>query len=289
MELDQNLVIHIVYVLTAPIIAGLLMGIDRKLTARMQNRMGPPLLQPFYDLIKLWGKEPFITNLIQPTLAFGYLAFTFTGIVLISLQEDLLFILYTVVIADVCLAIAAYSTKSPYSNLGGKRELLSMLAIEPIMVLTAIGVHLITGSFLISAIFTHPTPLLLVLPAAFAVQIIVLVIDMKKSPYDISGSGHAHQALVRGVYTEFSGYTQALVEFGHWLKVYFTLSLISLFWAQNIIIGAILAFSLFFVAVLIDNIYPRLDWKDMLKTSWTFGFLLILVNLIILVVFKVIK
>ena len=288
MAYDINLVFQIAYVLSAPLIAGLLMGIDRKLTARMQSRMGPPILQPFYDVIKLWGKEPFITNWIQPTLAFGYLAFTVTGIVLISLQEDLLFILYTVVIADVCLAVAAYSTKSPYSNLGGKRELLAMLSIEPIMVLTAIGVHLITGSFLISGIFASPTPLLLTLPAAFVVHIIVLVIDMKKSPFDISGSGHAHQALVRGVYTEFSGYTQALVELGHWLKIYFTLSLVSLFWAQNILIGAALSFSLFFISVVIDNIYPRLDWRDMLKTSWTFGFILILVNLIVLVVFKVI-
>jgi ech hydrogenase subunit B len=250
--------------------------------------MGPPLLQPFYDLIKLWGKEPFITNTIQPTLAFGYLVFTVTGLALIALQEDLLFILYTVLIADVCLAVAAYSTKSPYSNLGGKRELLAMLSIEPILVLTAIGVHLVTGSFQISSIFAYQTPLLLILPAALLVQIIVLVIDMKKSPFDISGSSHAHQSLVRGVYTEFSGYTQALVEMGHWLKVYFTMSLIALFWAQNILIGAALAFILFFVAIVIDNLYPRLDWKDMLKTSWTFGFLMILVNLIVIVVFKVI-
>jgi ech hydrogenase subunit B len=285
-ELDYAL--RILYVVSAPIIAGILTGIDRKLTARMQSRMGPPLLQPFYDLIKLWGKEPFITNTIQPTLAFGYLVFTITGIALIALQEDLLFILYTVLIADVCLAVAAYSTKSPYSNLGGKRELLAMLSIEPILVLTAIGVHLVTGSFQISSIFAYQTPLLLILPAALLVQIIVLVIDMKKSPFDISGSSHAHQSLVRGVYTEFSGYTQALVEMGHWLKVYFTMSLIALFWAQNVLIGAALAFVLFFVAIVIDNLYPRLDWKDMLKTSWTFGFLMILVNLIVIVVFKVI-
>jgi ech hydrogenase subunit B len=288
MTQELDIVLRILYVLTAPIVAILLTGIDRKITARMQNRMGPPLIQPFYDMLKLWGKEPFISNLIQPTLAFGYLAFTVTGITLIALQEDLLFIIYTVLIADVCLAVAAYSTKSPYSNLGGKRELLAMLSVEPIMVLTAIGVHLVTGSFLISGIFAYSTPLIFVLPAALAVHIIVLVIDMKKSPFDISGSSHAHQSLVRGVYTEFSGYTQALVEMGHWLKIYFTMSLIALFWAQNFIIGGAIAIVIFFIAILIDNLYPRLDWKDMLKTSWTFGFLLILVNLIVIVVFKVI-
>ena len=42
--------------LAAPLIGGVLVGLDRKLTARMQERVGPPLAQPFYDVLKLWGK-----------------------------------------------------------------------------------------------------------------------------------------------------------------------------------------------------------------------------------------
>ncbi|MDP2899403.1 MAG: NADH-quinone oxidoreductase subunit H, partial [Candidatus Bathyarchaeota archaeon] len=95
----------------------------------------------------------------------------------------------------------------------------------------------------------------------------------------VSGSGHAHQELVRGVYTEFSGYTLALVELGHWTKVALLLGFASLFWAPNLIVGMALAFALFFVVLVIDNSYPRLDWKTMVKTTWVVGFLLIIANI----------
>ena len=281
-------IVPILYVLAAPLIGGLLMGLDRKITARMQGRVGPPLVQPFYDVIKLWGKEPFISSRMQPILATGYLVFIFTGLTLLAIGADLLHILFTLTLADVCLIVSSYNSESPYSNLGGRRELLAMLSYEPIMVLTAMSIQIVTGSFLVSGIFRYGTPLLLVMPAAFVAQILVLVIDMKKSPYDVSGSGHAHQELVRGVYTEFSGYTMALVELGHWTKTVFILSLISLFWAQNLLFGAVLALALWFAAILADNVYPRLNWKSMLRTTWLTGFTLILANFVALIVLEVI-
>jgi ech hydrogenase subunit B len=286
MKLDY--ILPILYVLAAPLMGGLMVGLDRKITARMQGRVGPPLLQPFYDVIKLWGKEPFISSRMQPILATGYLVFIFTGLTLLALGGDLLHILFTLTLADVCLIVSAYNSESPYSNLGGRRELLAMLSYEPIMVLTAMSIQIVTGSFLVSGIFRYGTPLLLVMPAAFVAQILVLIIDMKKSPYDVSGSGHAHQELVRGVYTEFSGYTMALVELGHWTKTVFILSLISLFWAHNLLFGAVLSLALWFAAILADNIYPRLNWKIMLKTTWLTGFTLILANFVVLIVLEVI-
>jgi ech hydrogenase subunit B len=124
----------------------------------------------------------------------------------------------------------------------------------------------------------------------FLALIPVLVIDMKKSPFDVSGSGHAHQELVRGVYTEFSGYTLAIIELGHWTKVALLVGFASLFWAKDLVLGAltvpwivfgaIIAFALFFVVLVIDNSYPRLDWKTMLKTTWVVGFLLIIANIV---------
>ena len=50
-------IITIGYILLAPFIGGLLDGFDRKISARMQRRVGPPLLQPFYDVIKLFKKQ----------------------------------------------------------------------------------------------------------------------------------------------------------------------------------------------------------------------------------------
>lgn len=286
--LNLDMAISVAYVIVAPFLGGLIMGLDRKITARMQNRIGPPIIQPFYDLIKLWGKEPFMASSFQPILAMGYFGFIFTGLILLAFRQDLLHIVFTLTLADICLIVAAYNSKSPYSNLGGRRELLSMLSYEPLMVLTAISVQVVTGTFLVKGIFEYGTPLLLLTPAAYVAQQLVLVIDMKKSPYDVAGSGHAHQELVRGVYTEFSGYTLALIELGHWTKLVFILSLISLFWAQNLIIGWALALLLWFIAIVADNIYPRLTWKSMLRTSWVLGFMLILANFVVLAILGVI-
>jgi len=269
----------ITLVVLSPVIGGILMGIDRRLTARMQSRMGPPLMQPFYDVIKLWGKEPFIASSLQPVLAFGYLGFSVAAFALLAFGQDMLLMIFTMAIADLCLIVAAFNSKSPFSNIGARRELIGMMSYEPVMLLAAISIFFVTGSFMVDSIYEINKPLLMFLPLTFLALIPILIIDMKKSPFDVSGSGHAHQELVRGIYTEFSGYTLALVELGHWTKVALLLGFASLFWAQNIVVGAALAFALFFVVLVIDNSYPRLDWKTMIKTTWIVGFLLIIANI----------
>ena len=279
-NISLNTIFSIVIIFCAPIIGGFLMGIDRKLTARMQSRMGPPIIQPFYDVIKLWGKEPFISSTLQPILAFCYFGFSLTSFALLALGQDLLLIIFTLGIADSCLIIASLNSKSPYSVLGGKRELLSIMSYEPVLLLTAISIYYVTGSFMVARIFYLSYHLITYLPLVFIALIPVLVIDLKKSPYDVSASGHAHQELVRGVFTEFSGYSLALIELGHWTKVVMMLSLVSLFWATNLIIGICLALVLFFIVLVIDNVYPRLDWKSMLKTTWSIGLILIIANIV---------
>jgi ech hydrogenase subunit B len=277
-------IIAVLLALATPIIGGILSGVDRKLTAKMQERMGPPLAQPFYDVLKLWGKEPMITNRLQPVLAFSYLGFALVAAGLVTFQQDLLLVLFVMGIADLCLITAAVNTKSPYSYLGGRREFLAMLSYEPVMFIVDVAIFLVTGSFTVAGIYAYGKPLAMVLPLALVALQFVLVIEMKKSPYDISGSGHAHQELVRGVFTEFSGYTMALVELGHWAKMATTLMIFSLFWAPNPVIGAAISLGMFLLTLLIDNIYPRLTWQSMLKTTWSVGFVLVLLNVAVLVI-----
>lgn len=274
-----TIVIATILALATPLIGGFLMGIDRKLTARMQERVGPPLMQPFYDALKLWGKNPMISNNLQPILAFCYLGFALLAAGMVTFQQDLLLMLFIMGIADICLAVAALNSKSPYSYLGGRREFLAMLSYEPVVLLVYIAIFLVTGSFTIKGIYDYGQPLLLVLPLALVALQFVLVIEMKKSPYDVSGSGHAHQELVRGVFTEFSGYTMALIELGHWSKLTTTLMIFSLFWATNPVIGVGISLAMFLLTLIIDNIYPRLTWQKMLRTTWSVGFILVLLNL----------
>lgn len=63
------------FIIIAPLIGGLLEGFDRVITARMQGRQGPPLLQPFYDLYKLLNKQSVVVNNVQDILVCGFLIF----------------------------------------------------------------------------------------------------------------------------------------------------------------------------------------------------------------------
>ncbi|RLI35776.1 NADH-quinone oxidoreductase subunit H [Candidatus Bathyarchaeota archaeon] len=283
-----NVALAAVLTVLAPFIGGLLSGVDRKLTARMQNRIGPPIIQPFYDLIKLWGKQSFITSSFQAILAFGYMAFAVVAFILLVLLQDLLVIVFMVSMADVCLILGSFNAKSPYSYLGGRRELLQMLSYEPIFILTAVSIFMVTGSFLVESILKLGFPLIFLLPGAFAALLVVFPVEARKSPFDISASHHAHQELVRGVFTEFSGFTLALIEFGHWFKLVLFLTLLTLFWTPHLWLGVILAFIFYFITIIVDNVFPRLTWPFMLKFVWTVGLILILGNLIALAILGVI-
>ena len=74
-----------------------------------------------------------------------------------------------------------------------------------------------------------------------------------------------------------------LIELGHWTKLATPLMIFSLCWAPNPVIGGVISLAMFFIALVIDNIYPRLTWQKMLKTTWSVGFILILVNVAALV------
>ena len=57
----------VLFLVLAPLVGGLLDGLDRKISARMQGRIGPPLLQPFYDVAKLWNKQMIVVNTVSYT------------------------------------------------------------------------------------------------------------------------------------------------------------------------------------------------------------------------------
>jgi len=275
----RELVIILLVLFAAPVLGGLLSGIDRIITARMQGRVGPPLLQPFYDLFKLLGKERFLVNQRQVLWAIGYLALIITSLAMLCLGSDLLVIVFVMAFAAICFVLGGLSTKSPYSHIGSQRELLQMLSYEPVLILLAIGVFMQNQSFLVKDIFARPEPLLFSLPLVFVAVLLILTIKMRKSPFDLSTCHHAHQELVQGITTEYSGPYLALIELTHWYELVLVLGLVVLFWAQPIWAGILLALAAFFIELVIDNICARMTWSWMVKLTWSVGIILCLVNL----------
>lgn len=275
----RELVIILLVLVAAPVLGGLLSGIDRIITARMQGRVGPPVLQPFYDVFKLLGKERFLVNQRQVLWAIGYLALIITSLAMLCLGSDLLVIVFVMAFAAICFVLGGLSTKSPYSHIGSQRELLQMLSYEPVLILLAIGVFMQNQSFLVKDIFARPEPLLFSLPLVFIAVILILTIKMRKSPFDLSTCHHAHQELVQGITTEYSGPYLALIELTHWYELVLVLGLVVLFWAQPIWAGLLLALAAFFIELVIDNICARMTWSWMVKLTWSVGIILCLVNL----------
>ncbi|MDR2163868.1 MAG: NADH-quinone oxidoreductase subunit H [Clostridiales Family XIII bacterium] len=272
------------YLIAGPFVGGLLSGIDRKVTARMQGRFGPPIMQPFYDVRKLMEKEPVTVNSGQDFYVMCFLIFIIITGGLFFFGENLLLVIFTLTTANLFLVIGAYSSNSPYAQIGAERELLQMMAYEPMVLLTAVGLYMTTGSFRIGDIVagvgldSGGIPLQY-LVGIFIGYLFILTMKFRKSPFDLSLSHHAHQELVKGVTTEFSGRTLALIEIAHWYENVFLLGFVFLFFPNGTwymaVIGAAVALLAFFLEVFIDNAFARMKWQFALKSSWlvtiTFG------------------
>src|SRR5665648_86240 len=261
-----NILWVIAYLVLAPVIGGLLAGIDRVITARMQGRFGPPVLQPFYVLCF------FIFVVITG-------CFFFAG-------GDLLLVIFALTLASVFLIIAAFSSNSPYAQIGAERELLQMMAYEPMVLMTAVGFYMFTGSFRVSGILSFGTMPFLYMIGIFIGFVFILTIKFRKSPFDLSMSHHAHQELVKGLTTEFSGKTLALIEVAHWYENIFLLGFIFLFFANGTAFGTVLGLGVclvtYFLEVLIDNSFARMKWQFALKSSWIIAITVGFINLVVL-------
>ena len=263
-----------------PLLGGVVSGLDRILTARLQARIGPPIWQPYYDVLKLFGKEKMVVNVWQAFCAYCYLAASTIALVLFFLQSDLLLILFVQAVGALFLVIGAFSSTSPFSQIGAHRELLQILSYEPLLVLVTVGIYLETGSFKIQPLFRAPEPLLLKLPFLFVVLGYALTIKLRKSPFDLSTCHHAHQELVKGLLTDYSGPFLGLIEIGHWYEVLLLLGLCALFWATSWVGMILIVAVTYLLEVLVDNVSARMNWRWMLGYVWAMGLALSMVNLV---------
>ncbi|AKB14062.1 ech hydrogenase subunit B [Methanosarcina thermophila] len=274
-----DILIAALVIFVAPIIGCLYAGIDRIITARLQGRVGPPLLQPYYDVKKLLSKDNMVVNPSQNFYVVIYVAFLILSLLMLVFQADILMIIFVYTVSSVALIVGGMSTGSPYARLGSSREIMAVLAYEPILILYALAIYLLTGTFKLSAVVQADKPLLFYTPLIFIAMFVVLNIKLKKSPFDYSTSHHAHQELVKGMTTEYSGPGLAGIEIGHFYEYVFLTGLIFVFWAVNPLIGILLSAAAFFTVTLIDNITARVYWQWMLKLSWSVLLILSIVNI----------
>jgi ech hydrogenase subunit B len=192
---------------------------------------------------------------------------------------DILLVFLALSTAAMFLVFAATSSNSAMSTMGAQREMMQMLAYEPMVLITAVGFYMAdaimsdgVGSFKIMDIGSNPLPTIVYLPGIFVGFLFILTIKFRKSPFDISTSHHAHQELVKGVTTDLSGRNLGMIEVAHWYENTFLLGVVALFflcnkwWSIPVAIGA--AILVYFIETLIDNVSARVKWELMVKLAW---------------------
>ena len=280
------LVVVPAYLVLAPLFGGLLAGVDRKITARMQARFGPPVLQPFYDVAKLMEKESLVVRRSQNFYVLFFLLFViFTGALFYS-GSDLLLVIFALTLAGIFFALGGFKASSPYSFIGAERELLQMMAYEPAVLMAAIGMYMVTKSFQVGDIAGYHEALFPYLPGLLIAFIFILPMKFRKSPFDLSTSHHGHQELVKGITTEFSGRALAMIEVAHWYENILILGFIYLFFGHQPLFAVAATLLIYFFTILVDNTFARVKWQMALASSWIVALIFGLGNIFVLFFMK---
>jgi NADH-quinone oxidoreductase subunit H len=267
---------------------GLIAGwIDRKVTARIQWRVGPPWYQNFVDIVKLLGKETIIpqgaaklTFLLSPFLGLlsAVLVATILGVTvrlpLESFAGDLIVVLYLLVIPAIAIIIGASSSRNPLASVGASREMKLVLGYELPFILSIIVVIIKSaGTIQLGSILNHQINFGSNLVSwsgilAFIVTIFCMQAKLCFVPFDMS---EAEQEIMAGALIEYSGLPLAIFKLTKAVLLYtIPLLLIILFWGSNLtplaLIGKYTA--LLVIIILIKNTNPRLRIDQALRFFW---------------------
>lgn len=259
-------------------------AIDRIGHARMQRRVGPPLHQGFYDLIKLLGKENITSRRAvgwmfngAPVLSLAFILMTFLYIpmgsapALLNGCGDALTILYLITASSICLAMAAFASGSPIANIGAQREVVMMMSFEvPTAIIVATLAWLISKSGVPAAPFDLRTyqsvsPWSLVGWIGFIGLVCFVISALMVSPGE-SGTGlmdiaEAKTEILEGMTIEFSGVNLAIVNLSMALRsIAFSALIVSLFFPGTLFAGKIPSY----IACVGDFIW---FWIKVLATS----------------------
>ena len=262
----------ILFGLIAPVVGCLLAGLDRIISARMQGRVGPPLLQPYYDVRKLFEKESVAVNSVERTYVACALLFACVAGGVFFTGGNLLMCVFVITLSSLFFIMAAYSTRSPYAEVGAARETLQVMSYEPMVLLLAVGFYMAAGTFNVGDVLSLDVPIIATIWLVFLGLLFILTIKLRKSPFDLSMSHHAHQEIVRGMTTEMSGPTLGLVEIMHWCENVLFLGWIGMFfvWGNplSLILAVVVVLAVYFLEIWIDNNFARVKWQFMLKSAW---------------------
>ena len=252
MVLNISMFEFLFLVLTIPI--GLLFaGIKRKLIARMQNRIGPPIWQPFYDVIKLfekgesdsWAKENIIFR-VMPLVYFliTLSLFLFLPFSIISFHLDFILLIYIFILGGALYILLGIASNSPYGYIGSMRDMTLMLCYEIIFAIVIFT--FITFAGIQSLAEFNESWMIWRLPIASVCLFIIALVETRITPFD---TVEAHTEIIGSVETEFSGRSLAFFEISNGLRLAFFVFLTTLlfFGFKDLLTFSIISLIMLFV------------------------------------------
>lgn len=211
-------------------LAPLYEGIIRKLTAKVQSRQGPPIYQPYLDLLKLLGKDNLVSDnwafKLAPMMAFAAVTAVVTIVPIgfkpnvLTQYADVITIVYLLTLAGISILLGALSSKNAYAMIGASREMITMIMVEPILAMTFIlgavkmkSLAIDASMFsILSTGYSWSVVLMLV------VYLMALQAFVARQPFDIS---EAEVEILEGPFIEYSGPNYALFKYSMMLKQMF--------------------------------------------------------------------
>ena len=269
-----------------------LAGAERVIAAKMEGRVGPPVLQPFYDVKKLLLKENASINTSERAYVACALCLAILAGGIFFSGGNLLVCIFVITLSTLMVVIAAYSSRSPYSEAGAAREILQVMSYEPAVLLFAVVLMVfaiknnatLADAMNVETFLNVSSPAIVMCWPIFIALVYVLTIKLRKSPFDLSSSHHAHQELVSGMTTEMCGKTLALLEVTHWLETVLFLGWVALFFVSSslisIVIAIVVALAVWFLEIVIDSNAARVKWQFMLFSAWVVAFICGAANLV---------
>jgi formate hydrogenlyase subunit 4 len=216
-----------VFLLFAP----LFQGVTRKITAKIQSRQGPPLLQPYFDLIKLLGKERMNSarNWAFSLAPLGAFAAVLTVAAMIPLggkanfltqRTDIISLIYMLVLGGVCVLLGALASRNTFALIGASREMATMIMIEPVLAMTLILGAVKSGGLKLSAAMAPLGSAGYGISAVLMLVVYLLALQafVGRQPFDIA---EAEVEILEGPFIEYSGAFYGLFKYAIMMKQMF--------------------------------------------------------------------
>lgn len=269
----MNIILWLIQIILVPLLSPLFVGIIRKLKAKMQNRQGTSIFQPYRDLRKLFGKDEVVSRdaswifLLAPYIIFGVtvavgLSLPLISVALVnSLTSDFLVIIYLLAIGTFFLALAGIDTGSAFGGFGSSREMTIAAIGEGGLIFAIFTLSLIAHSTNLGniSLAISALPLVSFLPVilAFIGFAIILLAETGRFPFDNPATHLELTMIHEAMILEYSGKRLALIEWASANKLLIFLALgANLFFPWGIASSLngsalLVAFAIFLVKILV--------------------------------------